>query len=176
MNDITVRQFFDNPTISHASVLTAMDAKDGFCGRSFNINAMPWANMKYCLRLLQKDGIDVVESLFEICYDVAGDEFWNASAFEFFGAKAYIFEQFKKTVENEAKQLSGRGQDDHLWHMAGADRLKPFNDLLPLMALGKQFGMYPPDIGRKPYGEVLNMLVALKIQGEVESDFVKLKK
>ena len=58
--------------------------------------------------------------------------------------------------------------------MAGADRLKPYNDTLPLVQLGKLFGQYPFYLGRKPYGEIFSLLAQTKTQNEVENDYQKL--
>jgi len=175
IKNITVKQFTDKPSAEYA-ILDAITPANGFAGRTMNINTMPWSNVRYCMRMLQRPmDMPGICQLFEICFDIDADAFWGAGIIEFYQAKRYIIHQFESVATNEAKVLHSQSKDEHLWMMAGADRLKPFADTLPLLQLGKAFGQYPFDLGRKPYSEVFSLLVQLKTQGEVEQEFHKLK-
>ena len=84
--------------------------------------------------------------------------------------------EFERIIANENTLLTTQTTDGHLWELAGADKLKPYSDTLPLLQLGKLFGQYPFDLGRKPYGEIFNLLAQTKAQNEVESEYRKLAK
>lgn len=144
-------------------------------GYVMDVNAMPYANVKYCLRLLNFiDGWDKLQELFHICFDVSEEAFWNMPVSKYFAARNHIIAQFKMIVERENKAFASKGTDDHFWNMAGADNLKPFADTLPLINLGKMLGQYPFDLGRRPYSEVFNLLMQTKAQGEVERKYHEL--
>lgn len=163
-------------TSEYDAILEHLQPVNSFSGKEMDVQGMPYSNVKYCFRLFGKiDSWEVVQSLFEIAFDVTEEEFWGVPLSEFFSAKKYLIRAFEAAANAEAKNLSGNPTDEHLWLMAGADRLKPLGDILPLVQLGKQFGQYPFDLGRKPYGEVISLLIASKVQGEVEQEFMKLK-
>lgn len=177
MKDITLREFSNLKDAQEYTMLDYLNAENKFAGKSMNIHAMPYINVKHCFKLFGKiDSWEVVQSLFEICFDVSIEQFWNAQVSEFFTAKKYMLRAFEDAAKAEAKQFSGKSEEDHLWMMAGADRLKPLSDTLPLIQLGKQLGQYPFDLGRKPYGEIMNLLISMKVQGEVEYKYQKLKR
>ncbi len=140
------------------------------------VTVMPYSNVRYCIKLMQKiDSWEKVYRLFEICYGVTEDEFWNAGIKEYYQAKKYIIESLSKVVENENKIFTSNNPDENLWKMAGIERMQPFSDTAPILNLGKAIGMYPFDLGRKPYGEVFTLLAATKVQGDIEADYQRLK-
>lgn len=164
--------------LEHLKPVNRIVVRRGFLKKrlQMDLNKMPYANVKYCIRLVQKvSSWDNIATLFEICFDLKPDEFWNLPIKQFFAARRHMIREFSKMVESENKLLASTSTDSHLWDMAGADKLKPYNDTLPLLQLGKQFGQYPFDMGRKPYGEIFNLLVQIKVQNEVESEYQKLK-
>ncbi len=176
MKNITVKEYSQLTDVSAYKMLEMLAAKNSFLNKQMNINAMPYSNVKYCIKIIYKtDSWEQIRNLFQICYGVNEKEFWNAGIIEYYQSQKYIIESFIAVVDNENKMFSSNNTDENLWKMAGAERLNPFNDTLPLLNLGKAIGMYPFDLGRKPYGEVLTLLIAIKIQGEVESDYQRLK-
>jgi hypothetical protein len=62
-----------------------------------------------------------------------------------------------------------------LWEQAGGDRLNKFSDLMPLVQIGEIYGAYPFDLENKPYNEILVLLVAHKVRGEVTSKYSEIK-
>jgi len=159
------------------AVLLYVNPRNSFAGRQMNINKMPYVNVKYCIGLLPKvkDWQGIIK-LFEICFDVNERAFWKADVSEFYAAKKYMVSEFERIILTENKVLSSQKQDEHLWMMAGADRLQMFSDTLPLVQLGKMLGQYPFDLGKKPYSEIFTLLTATKIQSEVETEFQKLNR
>jgi hypothetical protein len=177
MKNITLKQYAAlHDTFQYDILLEHLRPRNTFAGRQMDSNAMPWANVKYCIRMLPKvrdwDGIC---TLFEICYDVKPAIFWKTRITEYFGARKFMLCEFERIIANEAKILAAKNTDEHLWKMAGSDRLKPYGDTLPLLQLGKQLGQYPFDLGRKPYGEIFSLLVQSKAQNEVEEEYRKLQ-
>lgn len=143
---------------------------------TMNVNSMPYANVKHCIRLLSKStNWETIQQIFEICFDISDRDFYLLPIHQFYAARNYVTKEFNRVVQVESKVLASQSTDEHLWQMAGAERLKPYNDTLPLVQMGKLFGHYPFDIGRKPYGEVFTLLAQLKVQGEVEAEYQKLK-
>lgn len=177
MRNITLRQYAALADVSQYDILDrTLKPNNSFVGRQMNINSMPYVNVKHCIRLMYNANTwEVIQQLFEICFDVNAKKFWKVGIVEFLQAKKYMVEEFNRVISIEVKMLQSHSTDEQLWQMAGADRLKPFSDTLPLMQLGKLFGMYPFDIGRKPYSEVFNLLVQAKVQNEVEAEYSKLK-
>ena len=176
MKNITIKQYSDLADVSAYDLLLSLQPKNSFQGRTMDINTMPYANVRYSLRLISKiSNWQTVQQLFSICFDVTEQEFWAAPIHEYFAALRYLIHAFEQCVANENKLMSSNNQDAHLWQMAGGDRLRSFADTLPLIHLSKMFGMYPYDIGRKPYSEVFTLMIATRTQQEVENEFTKLK-
>lgn len=176
MKNITIRAYSTlKDTSQYDAILPHLKPKNSFAGKMMNLHAMPYSNVKYCIRLLPKiNSWDGVAELFRICFEVDEIAFWNATVTEYFGARNYIVSAFEKLITTENKLLSGINTNAHLWQMAGADRLKYYNDTLPLLQLGKLLGQYPYDLGRRPYGEILSLLGQVKTQTEVEQEYQKL--
>lgn len=94
---------------------------------------------------------------------------------EYFSARKFMLAEFERIIITENKLLATQSTDSHLWEMAGADKLKPYSDTLPLLQLGRLLGQYPFDLGRKPYSEIFNLLAQTKTQNEVEAAYRKLQ-
>lgn len=178
MKNISLKQYtLLKDTALYDSILEHLNPKNKFAHSSMNISQMPYANVKYCIRLLPKvNSWDGIKQLFEICFDVTEKTFWNAPVTDYFAAKKFMLAEFERIIITENKLLATQTTDAHLWQMAGADRLKPYSDTLPLLQLGKLFGQYPFSLGRKPYSEIFNLLAQIKTQNEVESEYQKLSR
>ncbi|RZJ75862.1 MAG: hypothetical protein EOO45_04250 [Flavobacterium sp.] len=157
-------------------ILGYLNPKNSFAGRQMDGHKMPYANVKYCIRLLPnlKDW-DGVKKLFEICYDVDDKTFWSTPVTDYFAARKFMLQTFETIIRTENTILHSQATDAHLWEMAGANKLKPYSDTLPLLQLGKILGQYPFDLGRKPYIEIFNLLAQTKAQNEVENEYRKLQ-
>lgn len=175
MNNITLKQYASLPDASKYDVLEHILPCNEVNGKSMSIHKMPYVNVKHCLKLMQGlAGWEKMQQVFDICYNLEDDEFWHMKVTEFFGARNWILQEFKRVVTAESNVFGGKSAEDALWEAAGADRLKPYTDTLPLISLGKLLGQYPYDLGRKPYGEIFSLLVQTKTQAEVESEYQKL--
>lgn len=176
MKPIPLKHYTTLPdTLQYDTILEHLKPKNRFAGKSMDINNMPYANVKYCIRLLPKvDSWAGICQLFTICFDIKEYKFWNAPVEDYFAAKKFVIAEFECIITTESKVFASQNTDAHLWQMAGSDRLNPYSDTLPLVQLGKLFGQYPYDLGRKPYGEIFSLLAQTKIQNDVEGDYRKL--
>lgn len=176
MKNITLKQYASLKDFTlYNSLLPHLNPKNSFAKKQMNIAQMPYANVKYCIRLLQKvNSWQGIQQLFIICYDVTEKDFWKASVTEYFAARRFMLAEFERIITAENKMLATQNTNSHLWQMAGADKLKPYSDTLTLLQLGRLFGQYPFDLGRKPYSEIFNLLVQTKTQNEVEAEYAKL--
>ncbi|MES2487388.1 MAG: hypothetical protein V4581_15760 [Bacteroidota bacterium] len=178
MKNITLKQYTALPdTLQYDLLLEHLNPKNSFASRQMHIANMPYANVKYCIRLLPKvNSWPGIQQLFEICFEVPEKTFYNTRIVEFFAAKKFMVAEFTRIIQTENKILSSQSTDNHLWDMSGADKLKPYTDTLPLVQLGKLLGQYPFDLGRKPYGEIFSLLAQTKTQNEVEAEYQKLSR
>ncbi len=178
MKNITIQQYAALPnTLVYDSVLNYLKPKNIFSGNSMNIAAMPYNNVKYCIRLLTKvSSWQSILKLFEICFGINEKTFWCTRITEYFAARKYMINEFQRIIKTEEKLLATQSTDDHIWQMAGAEKLRPYSDTLPLVQLGKLLGQYPFDLGRKPYGEIFSLLAQTKTQNEVEAEYQKLSR
>ena len=178
MKNITIKQYTLLPdTLLYDSVLEHLNPKNSFRGKSMQINSMPYANVKYCIRLLSNiNSWDTVRQLFEIAFGTDEKNFWKARITEYFAARKFMLQEFGRIIATENKLLATHSTDSHLWEMAGAEKLKPYSDTLPLVQLGKLLGQYPFDLGRRPYGEIFSLLAQTKTQNEVEMEYQKISK
>lgn len=178
MKNITIQQYAAlQNTLVYDSVLNHLKPKNSFNGHSMNTAAMPYANVKYCIRLLTKvNSWQSILKLFEICFGINEKNFWNTGITDYFAARKYMINEFQRIIKTEEKLLATVSTDDHIWKMAGADKLRPYSDTLPLVQLGKLLGQYPFDLGRKPYGEIFSLLAQTKTQNEVEAEYQKLSR
>jgi hypothetical protein len=177
MKNITLKQYITLKDPSPYNILTHLNPKNSFAEKQMDINRMPYSNVKYCIRLLPKvDSWQGIQQLFEICFEVPEKDFWQATVIEYFAARKFMITEFERVITTENKLLTTQNTDTHLWEMAGADKLKPYSDTLPLLQLGKLFGQYPFELGRKPYSEIFNLLAQTKTQNEVEAAYGKLSR
>ena len=178
MKNIHIKYYARLPDTSlYDAWLDSIAPKNSFAGKTINLQQMSYANVKYCIRLLGKlNSWAQIQELFTICFGVEEHRFWNVRVAEYFAARKFLIAEFSRIIETENKLLNTMSTDSHLWHMAGADKLKPFSDTLPLIQLGKTFGQYPYDLGRKPYGEIFSLLAQIKTQNEVETEYTKLSR
>ena len=176
MKNISLKQYTRlRDTTQYDLLLEHLNPANTFAGRQMDIAKIPYANVKYCIRLLPKvSDWNGVRQLFEICFDIDEKSFWKAPVTEYFPAKKFMLKELERIMKTENKLLSTMSTDSHLWDMAGADKLKPHSDTLPLLQLGKLLGQYPFDLGRRPYGEIFSLLAQTKTQNEVETEYRKL--
>lgn len=176
MKNLTLAQYARLPDTSlYDAVLEHLNPLNSFGGKTMETSAMPYANVKYAIRMLRNlSSWEQVCGLFVICYGIDEKTFWRCRIADYFSARRFLLQELERIITAETQLLSTQSTDSHLWHMAGADRLTPYSDTLPLLQLGKLLGQYPYDLGRRPYGEIFSLLAQTKAQNEVEHEYQKL--
>ena len=177
MNDIALKKYVTlTDTSEYDNVLHFLKPKNIFLGKKMDVQSMMYINVKYCFKLLPtvNKWEDICE-LFNLCFGVDNEDFWNASIVEFYSARNFLIEELKKTAENEIKLLSGNQKDSDKWKRAGVNRLDKFSDMISLDRLGQRYGMYPPDLGRKPYSEIIYLSAMIKTDNEINTAFSEIK-
>jgi len=94
---------------------------------------------------------------------------------DYYRLRNHLINTMKLIQDNENKLAQSGKIDIGKWKMAGGDRLKPFDDLMPLDQLGERYGIYPYDIGRKPYSEVFMLMAGVKTLNEVNYNYTTMK-
>lgn len=155
------------------SVLHFLKPKNLFCGKESNIDAMPYINVRYCLKLLNNiEKWENICELFCLCFDIKNSYFWESDIVSYYSARNYILNKFKEIVETEHKMLTPKFDKDSLkWDMAGIKRLEPFSDYIPLDRIGQRYSINPMELGRKPYSEIFYLQCMIKIDNEILKAF-----
>jgi hypothetical protein len=150
---------------------------NSFCGKVADTKTMTYDNVKGVMqKLASLKTWDDIADVFVTCYGVTKKQFYNGKILDFFRAKNFIIEEFKKIAEVERKLLSSpESVNALLWTEAGGARLNAYKALPPLNQLAKIYGFYPFDLKHKPYEEILILLSLEKTTAEVQSKFDNLR-
>lgn len=163
--------------LEYDCVLKHLKPRNKFASKEANIDALKYNEVRVLIKLVNEiDSWDDVCELFCLAFQIEKYDFLNETIQNFYGARNFLFKEIEKIVSRENKLLNDRSVDSELWQNADNGRLKPFSDILPLITLGEKFRIYPFDLGSKPYGEILSLLLAIKKYNEVERDFYEIKK
>ena len=175
MRNITVKQYFNlKDSIHYDALLQFVKPDNNFLGKKIEIVSLPYTNVKYCINLMQKiNTTKNVFELFNIIFDVQSADFYEAKVIDYFKAKNYIIAAFKLINENELRLSQGGSTDLGKWKMAGAEKLSPYDMVLPLDQLGERYSIYPMDLGMKPYSEIFYLMAMTKILNEVNKNYNK---
>lgn len=157
-------------------VLKHMKPINDFGGMKLNVNAMSWNDVKAVMRELSNfSNWKSVIDIYETCFKISEDVFWEQPIKDYFQSSNYIRETFVKLKEKEIELLRSDDITSALWSEAGGDKLNPFADVVPLVQIGKMFSQYPMDLKEKPYVEILSLLVILKRQREIDLKYDELQ-
>lgn len=178
MKNISIKDFATQPDVIEIdSILNFLNPKNTFLGKEVNIQSMPYTNVRYCLKLIKtvSEWSNVAE-LFNICFEVSSEDFWKSSVTEFYAARNHLMFEFKNIIETENKMFAQKHSKDlWKWDLAGVKRLEPYNDTISLDRLGQRYGVYPFDLGRKPYSEVFYLQCLVKTENEINTAFAEIK-
>ena len=157
--------------------LACMVQQDKFAGIQFDIKKLTYNDVKGVMRTLPnfnewKPTLDI----YETCYKIEEDVFWQSLITDYFSTRGFIVEKFKALKKRENDLLRGPDIDVMLYENAGGKRLDPFSELLPLKQLGEIYGQYPLDLAKKPYNEIITLLVMHKTSQEVDKRYQELTK
>lgn len=191
MDRITVREYITlQDTGVYDAVLPFLKPKNKLSNGRIDFNRLSYADVRKCLTMLK--GIDSWEkqkNLFCLAYGISEEDtketrnvmfdkinkgFWNCEIDEFFSAQNYLVKAFTDLVAREQKLLKSISVNTQLWEQAGGKRLDKFSNIMPLVQLGKIYGVFPYDLQHRPYNEILTLLVLHKEENEVNNEYEKL--
>jgi len=173
LKNITVAEYLVSKDFLKYDEVLRFEAGQNF---GHNISSNSYTNVKYCLSLLQKvSSFDTIIEVFEILFGIKEEELMQMRILDYYRLRNHLINTMKLIQDNENKLAQSGKIDIGKWKMAGGDRLKPFDDLMPLDQLGERYGIYPYDIGRKPYSEVFMLMAGVKTLNEVNYNYTTMK-
>lgn len=176
MTNITVKEYFSLEDSSKYNFLEHSLPSSKFGAFDFDINKLSYKKVKGVMRTLRGfESVKDVKDIFETCYDITENEFFNSKIVDYFPAKNYIVKEFANMLEREHKLLSSLSGDALIWEAAGGKRLNRFSDILPINQLGKIYGIYPFELQDYKYIDILTLLTIEKEQTEIEKRFNEIK-
>lgn len=141
-----------------------------------NINELSYNDVRNLFkRLSSATEVKDVEWIFITAFNISENHFYNLPLQKYFQLKKYLSNYFINLQKKEIQLLQSINEDAGIWSMAGGERLNEFADVLPLSQLAKIYGGYPFDYGTKKYVEIIYLLRMNNVQGQVESEYQKLK-
>lgn len=176
MTNITLREYIKRTNVIEYEILEHQKPSNKYVGKSMNVALMTYGEVKAVMRVLRNlKGLNDIKDVFETCFKITEEEFYNGKIVEFYSAKKYIITTFKDLLDKEFKLLNSISGDSALWEAAGGNKLNKHSDVLSINQLGKIYGLYPFDLNGRRYQEILYLLRIEKEQGEVQRKFDELK-
>ena len=162
------------------AVLDTQKGEPNYNGKTMDAEQMAFEDVKLVMKSLAKGGDwENIKYMFGLCFGVEEglDEwFWNGNVKEFYQARNYIIKEFNRLIKREQTLLKSINVvDTILWEQAGGNKLNRFGGVLTLNQLGKLYGVYPFDLSRKKYIEILYLLTIEKETGEMQAKYNELK-
>ncbi len=176
MKNLTVAEYIKKGEPSEYNFLKYLNPNNSYLDRQLNVQDLTYEEVKAVLRTLQNINTwEDISNVFETCFKISKNQFSRGLLTEFFSAKFYILETFKKIAENENKLLSSVSADSMKWKAAGGNRLDKYSDVLSVNQLGKIYGIFPMDLGKRKYFDILTLLTVEKELKEIEAIYNKMK-
>jgi hypothetical protein len=178
LEDVTLDVYFGLPDASaYVAILKHLKPRNEFAGSKVNLERLTYKEIRICTKLVRSGStVQHLEVLFCTMFNVIPHRFYKARVSEYFAAQNYLLKTLHGLEQREAKLLKSiEDIDTALWEMAGAERLQKFGNLAPLMQLGEIYGLWPFELEKRPYNEILTLLIAHKEKAEVTKEFQRLK-
>lgn len=159
------------------SVLFALKPKNKFCGKVMDVQDLPFINTRRAFMIL-RNGQDwnSLCDLFCVSFLVKPDQFWDSDIVQYYHARNFLIQEWKRVFDTENRLLAdSEPKDADKWRRAGAEKLNKYSDVLPLDKLGQRYGIYPFDLGNKPYSEILYLIALSTEEGRVNYKYQTLK-
>lgn len=177
IENIKLKEFSTSPKAERLdSILKSILPVNNFAGNKIDLDFLPYNDFRECEALLKKGKtFEDICKAFCLAYSISESDFWNCGVIDFYQAKNYLLDTILKVRRMESQLLKSIDKDANLWQMAGGDELNVFGSIMPLVKLGKIYGMFPYDVGLKPYAKVLTLLVLHKKEDEITRKYRDLK-
>jgi hypothetical protein len=176
MKQITVREYTEltpDKQLPYITLFTSLKEKSLL---KIKINELSYNEVRNLFKKLSVSSeIEDVKTIFLDALKIDELQFYELPLQHFFQIKKYISNYFVNLQKKEVQLLQSVNEDTAVWDMAGGERLNEFADILPLSQLAKIYGGYPFDYGQKKYVEIIYLLRMNNIQGQIETEYQKLK-
>lgn len=175
LNKIKVHQYIElQANNEYDIILSHSNQKKSFANKETDILNLPYVDVKYCIDIMRGSITwEKIAEVFKIVFGCTRDKFFNAEITDYFPARNYIDNTFKLIIENESVLAKKSNVNITKWQMAGGDRLNQFNNVISLDQLAERYGVYPFDLGRKPYSEIFYLISMVKTINEVNFNYSK---
>ena len=175
LNKIKVHQYIVlQPNNEYDLLLSHCNQSKTFLGKESDVLKLPYIDVKYCIDLLSNSvSWDKIAELFGVVWGCSKEDFFNAEITDYFPARNYIDNTFKLIIENESVLAKGSNVNVTKWQMSGGDRLNQFNNVISLDQLAERYGLYPFELGKKPYSEIFYLISMVKTINEVNYNYNK---
>lgn len=180
MNKLTVREYFAlnlADQYAYDSIYSALKLKDTFAGKEQRLNDLTYNEMKTLFSLIKNYSIkETVTKVYCIFFDITEEVFFKQDAGEFYAVAKFVRSAIESVMIREEKLLKREpSKNSEKWKVAAGESLTPYKNLLPLIKIGKEFGLFPHDLGIKKYNEILTILAAMTQTEEAELRFNQMK-
>ena len=178
MINYTLKEYVNKQLKFH--LLSLVVGEPEYNGKTMVIKDMTFEDVKHVMKAMKKPSTwDNIKGIFGRCFGVTDDLdkwYWSGTIKEFYSARNYIITEFTRLIKQEQQLLSSiESVDTMLWKQAGGERLNRFGGVLPLNQLGKMYNIFPFELQKKKYMEILILLTLEKEKGEIEAKYNKLK-
>ncbi len=181
IENISIKEYFELLDSSEYDIFVdTLTPNNVFNGKRFDVTKFTFDDVKIVQGILNNATIDNIKDLyiqlFKLgSYDVnANVEFYNTSIFDLFRTKKYINDYIIKLINTESKVLSGI-PDPKMMRVNAGEKLKVVSHLLTKMRLAEQFNTSPDEIGKWKYTTVFPILLANKLNNDVQREYAQLK-
>jgi len=160
-------------------LLKSMRDKPIFLGKVPSYDNLTYGQAKFIFQLISDNkGVIPNEGLAEVfsyVYGVTEDEVLDASLTDVYRALNPVMAVIKSVRDLEIKMLGGGDEvKKALYKQAAGTLLDGFDYILPLIELGKTYGLYPYDISKKKFTEILVLRAAESRLSQVDKKFTEL--
>lgn len=176
MKQINVKEYIQltpDKQLPYIALFSSLKEKGSL---TIKINELSYNEVRILFKKLSTSKeVEDIKDIFVSALKIDELQFYELPLQKFFEIKKYISNYFVNLQKKEVQLLQSVNENTGVWDMAGGERLNEFSDILPLSQLAKIYGGYPFDYGTKKYVEIIYLLRMNNIQGQVESEYQKLK-
>lgn len=181
MKKLTIKELFllsNEDRLEYDIFYKSLNHKDTFLGKPNLLNSLSYNEVKALFKLITNYNEKAnITKTFCIVFGIEQEFFLNADASEFYACIKIVRASVESLMLNEKMILQrAETKNSAIWRSAAGDTLKPFNDLSPLVMLGAKFSIYPFDLGKKKYTQILSLLAFEAKQSDVEIKFNEMLK
>ena len=175
LRNITVRELATSQHQSeYDAVLFALKPKNVW---GMDVNDLPYIDTRRVISLLSKgQSWEHLQEIFCLSFRFKAERFWNARVIDYYHARNFLIQEWKRVIDIEnrlSSQIESRDADK--WRRAGVEKLNQFSDVISLDRLAQRYGMYPFDLGQKPYSEILYLIHMTATDSQITANYHALK-